>query len=1030
MTNEELQTVVAAVIQSLKTNGKTIDQLTPVTSIANSDSLEVSGGKKIAFSKLKELVASAVVVTEESIKSWVVIESTDALPVEPTTEEQMKAYVLADKSTLYVYVGEGGDTLGGSYQSVIMKGADGKTGPKGDSGVSLGEVVLVNDLTTGGEGNALSAEMGKVLNEKLESQVIYDVTANNSGATFDSLSALLSNENLSTLIPSEVRCGGMSIRFVQSYDNKYVQCRLKSQTFSTTESDWELSASIDELEELRDSILGAESVSTDITASSTYYTTNAFIAEDGTLTLSSVYKCTTKPYFLKRGHTIKFKGKNANNRILAYTTQQSVAVGDTVTLLPTTHTEGYYHIYTADVDRNIIISYTTVTSVIDVSPAVEGALVEIENKIESLHGDIDAVEGEVDEVETRINDINNEINGNGGIIDISHIHRAPDNLHAFIDNNGLIQLSSVNYTTQPYLLKSGHAIWVKGSAGSNKTLLASTTQQSVAIGDTVTPLSTIYHEGGYWTYINNGDDMLVVVNSVYNQAAPAPTIIKDVSDYIGGLIDKTLTSYASSSIPAIGNLDVAYPNYDYCHIITYGQSFSEGGGGVGKYDVIPGNYMVGNYVQITNKSNRTYLSGLRSDRNGAIAAQCTNAFSLLWRKYHNTNTKFIASAGGHGGATLLEISKGTTYYSQFLDELNAAKTIADNESKSIGCIAILFIQGESGAGTGYDTKSDYIYLINKLKEDMQSDIMSIYGQAAKPVFITYQTGYKWIKNKPNGPIPTAQLEYAMDNEDVILGCPSYFAAFTNTNHPSGNGYSMIGELMSKYLYGVMTDRRIQSVYPYSIKAEGHCIDIMCNVTVPPLQIDIHTVSQVPNYGFKVYVNNLTATISDIKVIGNMIRLIVNEDLTGKMVQVSYAIDNDTNGRGNICDSDDKYMSYQTYGEELSSETMQDYPVDINGRTLYGKRLPLQNWLSNFYKNVRFGFIRHCVRAKTTDASFANKLTNELGLEVIYTSSNSSVATVGSNGALTFAGTGYSVITASVTFDSVTYTDDYLLLVEQ
>ena len=179
MTNEELQTVVASVIQALKTNGKTIDQLTPVTSIANSDSLEVSGGKKIAFSKLKELVASAVVVTEESIKSWVVIESTDALPVEPTPEEQMKAYVLAEKSTLYVYVGEGGDTLNGSYQSVIMKGADGKTGPKGDSGVHLGDVVLVNDLTTGGEVNALSAEMGKVLNEKIENKGddVYMVTS-------------------------------------------------------------------------------------------------------------------------------------------------------------------------------------------------------------------------------------------------------------------------------------------------------------------------------------------------------------------------------------------------------------------------------------------------------------------------------------------------------------------------------------------------------------------------------------------------------------------------------------------------------------------------------------------------------------------------------------------------------------------------------------------------------------------------------------------------------------------------------------
>ena len=60
---------------------------------------------------------------------------------------------------------------------------------------------------------------------KLNQQVIYDVTENNDGATFDSLSELLSSENLSTLIPSTVKCGGMSIRFVNSSDNKYVQYR-------------------------------------------------------------------------------------------------------------------------------------------------------------------------------------------------------------------------------------------------------------------------------------------------------------------------------------------------------------------------------------------------------------------------------------------------------------------------------------------------------------------------------------------------------------------------------------------------------------------------------------------------------------------------------------------------------------------------------------------------------------------------------------------------------------------------------------
>jgi hypothetical protein len=75
--------------------------------------------------------------------------------------------------------------------------------------------------------------------KKLGQQVIYDVSKNNDGATFASLSALLSSENLSTLIPIVVRCGGMSIRFVQSSDNKYVQYRLMADTFSTTKSDWQ-----------------------------------------------------------------------------------------------------------------------------------------------------------------------------------------------------------------------------------------------------------------------------------------------------------------------------------------------------------------------------------------------------------------------------------------------------------------------------------------------------------------------------------------------------------------------------------------------------------------------------------------------------------------------------------------------------------------------------------------------------------------------------------------------------------------------
>ena len=62
---------------------------------------------------------------------------------------------------------------------------------------------------------------------ELEQEVIYDVSAHNDGAVFESLQTLLSKPNLNTLIPISVRHGGMNIRFIQgsvlSSDNKYVQ---------------------------------------------------------------------------------------------------------------------------------------------------------------------------------------------------------------------------------------------------------------------------------------------------------------------------------------------------------------------------------------------------------------------------------------------------------------------------------------------------------------------------------------------------------------------------------------------------------------------------------------------------------------------------------------------------------------------------------------------------------------------------------------------------------------------------------------
>lgn len=67
MSNEELQTVVEAVIHSLKTNGKTIDQLTAVQTLLDGDCFEIGGGRKISYGVLVGLLSEAIGIDTSGI---------------------------------------------------------------------------------------------------------------------------------------------------------------------------------------------------------------------------------------------------------------------------------------------------------------------------------------------------------------------------------------------------------------------------------------------------------------------------------------------------------------------------------------------------------------------------------------------------------------------------------------------------------------------------------------------------------------------------------------------------------------------------------------------------------------------------------------------------------------------------------------------------------------------------------------------------------------------------------------------------
>lgn len=105
-----------------------------------------------------------------NLTGYKAVEDVSDLPMEPSTI----GYLVGDN--LYVYVGEGGDTLDGKYKNCgPFRGLKGDRGPQGNSGYrgEAGELEVVNNLTDGGETAALSAEQGKVLDSKKQDKLNY-----------------------------------------------------------------------------------------------------------------------------------------------------------------------------------------------------------------------------------------------------------------------------------------------------------------------------------------------------------------------------------------------------------------------------------------------------------------------------------------------------------------------------------------------------------------------------------------------------------------------------------------------------------------------------------------------------------------------------------------------------------------------------------------------------------------------------------------------------------------------------------------
>ncbi len=522
----------------------------------------------------------------------------------------------------------------------------------------------------------------------------------------------------------------------------------------------------------------------------------------------------------------------------------------------------------------------------------------------------------------------------------------------------------------------------------------------------------------------------------------------------------------------------------YEHLIIYGQSLSTGMQSWPPLSTtaVPNNYMIGSQVWINyGNTSSTILSPLISNMapDGHAAEPKTTASMMtcecpivsvanhLQLKYGG-GKKYIASSCGSAGMKIEELSKEyynpTLYNNQFIKTITSAYNI----TKNVHCPALFWMQGEfnysdlpialsatdglTSGGTFTGNKARYKSLLLTLKNNMQNDIITTYGQSDKPLFITYQTGKNYTKGKTME-IGMAQLEASNENDDIVCAGPVYNMP-DRGGHLDPNGSRWYGEILAKVFYKIkVLGENFKPLQPLQISrtADPKTITVKFLVPVLPLVFETNLVPKFTDYGFQVYLNGTKVTLSSVAINGDCVDLTSATSLTGD-VEIVYAgvASGISQGKGNLRDSDPytatlnyidldkKVDNVFVYERDATATTLRSpiyEPKAADGTSIYDKPYPLFNFSVAFYyklnaadqvynvPNLTAGAAKVNVTSLNISpatvsvpvgqtASFSATLTpsNPTNTSILWSSSKPGIAYV-INGVVTAVGPGETVITA-------------------
>lgn len=423
-------------------------------------------------------------------------------------------------------------------------------------------------------------------------------------------------------------------------------------------------------------------------------------------------------------------------------------------------------------------------------------------------------------------------------------------------------------------------------------------------------------------------------------------LIKTVSAQI--VNTKTLTVTESVNLPPSFNLADKLPFVygkptDWLHVISYGQSNSNGGGNlvpltiVQKYDALmpKGTRMVGvggdysDLVPFVESLSECPLHGLFEK----FTEQVIDQNFLAYPKH---GFQLVATSPGQGGIDIANLSKGSAPYTKLVDGVTQINALAVRKAKSYSVGFIPWTQGEQDVAIN-TTYQSYKTMLLQLITDLNADIRAITGQKNPIPFVSYQVA--WGNDLDR--ISKVHLDLGLTHPLYVTACPSYFFDFENPSiiHFTPAHRRIYGAYLALAAKRTMVDGvKFLPLHPIQLSVSGNTLTVTYHVPKPPLVFDTTLVPDPGSYGFKVFSSTgAVLTLTNIRIIS---KDTISMDCSASPVGGTFAYARNT-GAQNWISPD------STYGKPGWRGCLRD----SQGNSLTFDNYPLHNWAVASYLSI-------------------------------------------------------------------------------